>query len=64
VTLVGRIGIDGLLTDLHDESADPQPSFVASAMDAASQWEFGPTLLNGVPVETNIRITMEYRAPR
>jgi hypothetical protein len=33
-------------------------------MDAASQWEFSPTLLNGVPVETNIQITMEYRAPR
>jgi hypothetical protein len=64
VRLVGRIGIDGRLTDLHDDSADAQPSFVASAMDAASQWEFSPTLLNGVPVETNIQITMEYRAPR
>jgi hypothetical protein len=64
VSLSGRIGIDGLLTDVRDESADPQPSFVASAVDAASQWEFSPTLLNGVPVETNIRISMEYRAPR
>jgi hypothetical protein len=64
VTLVGRIGIDGLLTDLHHDGTDAQPSFVASAMDAASQWEFSPTLLNGVPVETNIRISMEYRAPR
>jgi beta-lactamase regulating signal transducer with metallopeptidase domain len=60
VRLVGRIGIDGFLSDLRDTTAEPQPALVASAMDAARQWEFTPTLLNGVPIEVNITIHVDY----
>jgi beta-lactamase regulating signal transducer with metallopeptidase domain len=62
VALSGRIGIDGYVLDLKDVSATPaHPAFVASANEAARQWEFTPTLLNGAPVETNITITIRYR---
>ena len=62
VILSGRIGIDGCVLDLKDVSATPaNPAFVASANEAARQWEFTPTLLNGAPVETNITITIRYR---
>lgn len=62
VILSGRIGIDGYVLDLKDISATPaSPAFVASANEAARQWEFSPTLLNGAPVETNITITIRYR---
>ena len=62
VILSGRIGIDGYVLDLKDISATPaNPAFVASANEAARQWEFTPTLLNGAPVETNITITIRYR---
>jgi TonB family protein len=62
VALSGRIGIDGYVLDLKDVSATPaHPAFVASAHEAARQWEFTPTLLNGAPVETNITITIRYR---
>jgi outer membrane biosynthesis protein TonB len=48
--------------DLKDISATPaHPAFVASALEAARQWEFNPTLLNGAPVETNMTITIRYR---
>ena len=60
VRLAGRIGLDGLFTDLHDVSADPQPAFVASAMDASRQWVFTPTLLNDAPIEVNITVTVSY----
>jgi beta-lactamase regulating signal transducer with metallopeptidase domain len=59
VRLAGRIGIDGLFTDLHDVSDVPAP-YVASAMDASRQWVFTPTLLNGVPIEVNISVTVRY----
>jgi len=59
VRLAGRIGIDGLFTDLHDVSNVPAP-YVASAMDASRQWVFTPTLLNGVPIEVNISVTVRY----
>ena len=62
VALSGRIGIDGYVLDLKDVSATAaHPAFVASANEAARQWEFSPTLLNGAPVETNITITIRYR---
>jgi protein TonB len=59
VRLAGRIGIDGLFTDLHDVSNVPAP-YVASAMDASRQWVFSPTLLNGAPIEVNISVTVRY----
>jgi beta-lactamase regulating signal transducer with metallopeptidase domain len=59
VRLAGRIGIDGLFTDLHDVSNAPAP-YAASAMDASRQWVFTPTLLNGVPIEVNISVTVSY----
>jgi beta-lactamase regulating signal transducer with metallopeptidase domain len=59
VRLAGRIGIDGLFTDLHEVSNVPAP-FAASAMDATRQWAFTPTLLNGAPIEVNINVTISY----
>jgi len=64
VQLAGRIGIDGLFTDLHDVSADAQPVYVASALDAARKWVFTPTLLNGAPIEANITVTIHYNPTR
>ena len=60
VRLAGRIGIDGLFTDLHDVSTDVPAPFVASAIDASRQWVFTPTLLNGAPIEVNISVTVSY----
>jgi beta-lactamase regulating signal transducer with metallopeptidase domain len=60
VRLAGRIGIDGLFTDLHNISTDAPEAYVASALDAARQWVFSPTLLNGAPIEVNISVTVSY----
>jgi beta-lactamase regulating signal transducer with metallopeptidase domain len=60
VRLAGRIGIDGLITDLRDVSSGVQPAYVASAMEAARQWAFTPTLLNGAPIEVNITVNVSY----
>jgi hypothetical protein len=60
VRLEGRIGIDGLFSDLHDAGSDVQPAYVTSAMDAARRWVFTPTLLNGAPIEANINVRISY----
>jgi hypothetical protein len=60
VRLAGRVGIDGLLTDLRDVGTDAQAAYVASALEAVRQWAFTPTLLNGAPIEANINITVSY----
>ena len=59
VRLAGRVGIDGLFTDLHEVSNVPA-LYAASAMDATRQWVFTPTLLNNVPIEVNITVTVSY----
>jgi len=66
VVLTGRVGIDGFINDLREVSPSPSmavashDAFVKSALDAVSQWEFTPTLLNNVPVEANITINVQY----
>jgi beta-lactamase regulating signal transducer with metallopeptidase domain len=60
VRLAGRIGIDGLFSDLHETSSDAEPAYVASAMAAARQWVFTPTLLNNAPIEVNMTVTVSY----
>ena len=60
VILEGHIGVDGLVTDitsLRSDEAVPA-EFAESAKDAVQQWEFTPTLLNNVPVEVTITVTV------
>jgi hypothetical protein len=60
VRLAARIGIDGLLTDIADVSPAPEPAYTASALEAVRMWTFTPVLLNGVPIEAGITITIDY----
>jgi beta-lactamase regulating signal transducer with metallopeptidase domain len=59
VVLDGRIGTDGFLTGLQVASADDQ-SFATAALNAVSGWEFTPTQLDGQPIETRIKITVNF----
>ena len=63
IVLNGRVGIDGFLSDLREEThsaAATHAAFLESALEAVRQWEFTPTLLNNVPVEVNITIRIDY----
>jgi hypothetical protein len=66
VVLTGRVGIDGFINDLREVKPAPNmiiashDAFVRSALEAASQWEFTPVLLNNVPVEAHITIRVDY----
>jgi TonB family protein len=37
------------------------PELAKAAMDAVRQWQYAPTLLNGVPVEVATTISVNFR---
>ena len=41
-------------------SAQVAPEFAASAVTAVKQWKFTPTLLNGVPVEVQMTVSVSF----
>jgi TonB family protein len=62
VHLSAIINKEGKLTDIQPLKG-PDPGLIAAAVDAASQWQYQPSLLNGEPVAvlTQIDITFELK---
>jgi TonB family protein len=59
VSLEGRIGTDGFVSALRIVGS-VDADFANAAIDAVGQWQFTPTRLDGVPVETVIEITVRF----
>ena len=58
VTIEATIGPDGKVTDavvVHSV-----PLLDQAALDAVRQWEYSPTLLNGVPVSVLVTVTVNF----
>lgn len=62
VVLLAVIGKDGSVQDLQVVSG--LPLLAQSAMEAVNQWRYKPYLLNGVPVEIESRITINFTLSR
>ena len=58
VIVEARIGVDGRVTDA--KLLRSIPLLDQAALDAVSQWEFTPTLLNGVPVPVLMTLTVNF----
>ena len=54
------IGTDGSVTAVRVLSADVHPDFAIAAVDAVRQWKYAPTLLNRVPVEVRMTVSVEF----
>jgi TonB family protein len=59
VDLTATIGRDGLTRDITIVSS-PNDDFSSAASNAVSQWQFTPTLLNGVPVDVHMRVSVNF----
>lgn len=60
VILRAVIGTSGQILSLAPfNSADS--ALTRAAMDAVGQWQYQPSLLNGVPVEVSTTITVDFR---
>jgi TonB family protein len=59
VVLAGVVATDGTIRDLESTS-ESHADLVAAAIEAIRQWEFEPVLLNCVPIEAPIRVTVRF----
>jgi periplasmic protein TonB len=62
VVLLAVIGKDGSVQDVQVVSG--LPLLAQAAMEAVNQWRYKPYLLNGVPVEIESRITINFTLSR
>jgi len=60
VQLAATIGTDGSVTDVQVVKAD-RPELAPAAVDAVRQWEFDSTLLNCVPIEVHMNVSIAFR---
>jgi TonB family protein len=60
VPMEAVIGVDGRVLFARVVSAQVAPEFAASAIAAVKQWQFTPTLLNGVPVEVQVAVSISF----
>ena len=62
VVLLAVIGVDGAVKDVQVESGSPL--LTQAAIDAVKQWRYKPYLRNGVPVEIDSRIIVNFTLSR
>jgi TonB family protein len=60
VELAATIGTDGTVVDVQVVKAD-RPELGPAAIDAVRQWEFDSTLLNCVPIEVQMNVSIAFR---
>jgi TonB family protein len=58
VLIDAGIGPNGRVKDVHIRSS--VPALDAAALDAVRQWEFTPTLLNGLPVPVEMTVAVRF----
>jgi TonB family protein len=58
VIIEATIGVDGKV--IGAKVVRSVPMFDQAALDAVKQWEYSPTLLNGVPVPVVITVTVKF----
>jgi TonB family protein len=60
VPLEAIIGADGTVSSVRVLSAQVHPDFAIAAVDAVRRSRFTPTLLNGVPVDVAMTVTLRF----
>jgi protein TonB len=60
VILHAVIGMDGRPLSLRVVNNDIDPELARAAIEAASQWRYRPTLLNGEPIEIDTTIMVNF----
>jgi TonB family protein len=61
VTMNAVVGIDGNIQDVRAVSS-PHPDLENAAIEAVRQWHWTPTLLNCVPIEVPIKVTLKFNS--
>lgn len=61
VELEARIGVDGSVVEVRGADPSAHPDLVSAAIDAVRQWRFDETLLNCVPIEVLMNVSVTFR---
>jgi TonB family protein len=61
VVLDARIGTDGSVTEARAVDLNVDADLAAAAIEAVKLWRFTPTLLNCVPIEVQMKVTVNFR---
>ena len=61
VVLDARIGTDGSVVEARGVDPAADPDLVAAAVDAVKLWKYSPTLLNCIPIEVQMKVTVNFR---
>ena len=60
VRLLATIGADGYVRDIQSVDPDAHADLVNAGIEAVRGWEFDGTLLNCVPVEVTMHVTLQF----
>jgi len=60
IELAATIGTDGSVVDVQVVKTD-RPELAPAAIDAVRQWEFDSTLLNCVPIEVHMNVSVTFK---
>jgi beta-lactamase regulating signal transducer with metallopeptidase domain len=61
VFLDARIGTDGTVVEAQGVDPTVDPDLVAAAIEAVKLWRYTPTLLNCIPIEVQMKVTVNFR---
>jgi TonB family protein len=61
VVLDARIGTDGSVVEARGVDPAADPDLVSAAVEAVKLWKYSPTLLNCIPIEVQMKVTVNFR---
>jgi beta-lactamase regulating signal transducer with metallopeptidase domain len=61
VVLDARIGSDGTVTEARPVDLNVDADLAAAAIEAVKLWRYTPTLLNCVPIEVEMKVTVNFK---
>jgi TonB family protein len=63
VTIAYTVDVKGNPQDIRVESEDPAGIFDRATTDAVKRWRYEPLLIDGVPTEVPVRLTIRFAPP-
>jgi len=63
VMLLVDVALDGSVSNVVVEQAEPAGVFDAAAIAAAKAWKFSPAMIDGKPVAGRVRVPITFEAP-
>ena len=64
VTVGYTVDVEGKTQNLRVESSEPPEVFDKAAMNAVRRWRYEPASIDGVPTESQMKLTIRFKLPK